>query len=215
MTTNEAIKSYEIDNICNDNESFLLECPSELKFSGKFITTDEILSSRQILWDYLLSSDVLKGKFCYILSHVQTLTSKKSQVWILKNKIWTYKPLIDLKFLSESKTKSFAALEVGNLTQVFFWVRVELTHSDSMQIDKLLDTDKFFLIISEKDIKNDLDSFITNGWSYSSLRQMQVPPRILNFIYGKNLQCLISLGRFDDKEKELVIITPKPKISIL
>lgn len=201
------IEIIEIDNLCEDNKYFLLDSPGSHCFLGELITSKTLLSSRANLWEFLLKDNLGHQNF-YILSTCSVKTAQKSQVWILKNRLWDR--LFNVNMINNVYDKNFLLKEDVDFISAFFWVKIDLLTNTEI-VDKLLSTDKFYLIISLDNINNKLNELIKKGWVYHSSRQMQVPKNILDFIYDNNLKVLIALGRFDDKEKDLLIIQKNHK----
>ena len=199
-----------INNICLSNDYFILNCNEEKIFKGTLFANQLHRNSRKHLWQYLInflsaSPDLLQS---YLLFSRSEIVNRKSKVWLLKNKTWEEEAL---KLLISDYTipnKGENYILDKNVIHGFFWLKFDLQRHCDL-IDTLISTDRYYLVNSNHDITQDLSLLISEGWKYESQRPMQMPEQILDFLYAKKVSSTLTLGRFDDPEKDLLLVEPK------
>ncbi len=201
MTTNK-IKLYNIDNVCEENDYFLLESLTSQKVKATLIISQNS-SDRKELWEYLKEKS--DSTSYYILSDLNVPNTKRSQIWMLKNRLWEKDTVSQLLKRNIFQKKNVSYCVKNDCFFAFFWVQVDIKTQYGL-LNKLLDTDRFFLISADREINSQLDLLIKNGWHYNSVRSMQIPEKILSFVLTNNLKSVITLGRFDDRDKDILVV---------
>lgn len=210
MTTSMEVEAIHIHNMCLPNDYFLLDYDGEKSFKGTLLPNQLHRNNRKHLWEYITNTLNTSPRLLqsYLLFSRSEIATRKAKVWLLKNKTWeedSLKLLISDYAISD---KGESYILERNVIHGFFWLRFDL-HLHFNLIDNLISTDRYYLVNSNRDITKELNLLISKGWKYGSKRQMQVPEQILDFLYSNNVSSTLSLGRFDDPEKDLLLVEPR------